>query len=74
MRRHAEAGTIEVDDIELAAEHFLAMVEVLPARLADFGLYRSRKEEQRRLLHAVDLFLQRRADPIVPLNFTLGYS
>jgi hypothetical protein len=34
------------------------MVEVLPARLADFGLYRSRKEEQRRLLHAVDLFLQ----------------
>jgi AcrR family transcriptional regulator len=58
LARHAEAGTIEVDDIELAAEHFLAMVEVLPARLADFGLYRSRKEERRRLLHAVDLFLQ----------------
>lgn len=58
LARHVEAGTIEVNDIELAAEHFLAMVEVLPARLADFGLYRSRKEEQRRLLHAVDLFLQ----------------
>lgn len=57
LRRHAEAGTLEVDDVELAAEHFLAMVEVLPARLADFGLYRSRKEERRRLLHAVDLFL-----------------
>jgi AcrR family transcriptional regulator len=57
LRSHAEAGTIEVGDIELAAEHFLAMVEVLPARLADFGLYRSRKEERRRLLHAVDLFL-----------------
>ncbi|MCV7176906.1 TetR/AcrR family transcriptional regulator [Mycolicibacterium sphagni] len=55
---HAEAGTIEIDDIELAAEHFLALVEVLPARLADFGLYRSRKEEQRRLMHAVDLFLR----------------
>ncbi|MBB3602946.1 AcrR family transcriptional regulator [Mycolicibacterium sp. BK556] len=57
LRRHAEAGTIEVEDIELTAEHFLAMVEVLPARLADFGLYRTRKEARRRLLHAVDLFL-----------------
>jgi AcrR family transcriptional regulator len=58
LRQHAATGAIEVDDIELAAEHFLAMVEVLPARLADFGLYRSRKEELRRLLHAVDLFLR----------------
>jgi hypothetical protein len=58
LARHVDAGTIEVNDIELTAEHFLAMVEVLPARLADFGIYRSRKEEQRRLLHAVDLFLQ----------------
>ncbi|KAA0107504.1 TetR/AcrR family transcriptional regulator [Mycolicibacterium sp. P1-5] len=58
LRQHAATGAIEVDDIELAAEHFLAMVEVLPARLADFGLYRSRKEERRRLLHAVDLFLR----------------
>ncbi len=58
LRRHAETGAIEVGDIELAAEHFLAMVEVLPARLADFGLYRSRGEERRRLLHAVDLFLR----------------
>ena len=58
LRRHAVSGAIDVDDIELAAEHFLAMVEVLPARLADFGLYRSRKEERRRLLHAVDLFLR----------------
>lgn len=57
LARHAESGAIEVDDIELAAEHFLAMVEVLPARLADFGLYRSHQEERRRLLHAVDLFL-----------------
>ncbi|WP_319436751.1 TetR/AcrR family transcriptional regulator [Mycobacterium sp. RTGN5] len=58
LSRHVEAGAIDVDDIELTAEHFLAMVEVLPARLADFGLYRTRKEEQRRLLHAVDLFLR----------------
>ncbi|MCV7342913.1 TetR/AcrR family transcriptional regulator [Mycolicibacterium rhodesiae] len=58
LRQHVEAGAIDVDDIELAAEHFLAMVEVLPARLADFGLYRSPKEERRHLLHAVDLFLR----------------
>ncbi|MBH0778453.1 TetR/AcrR family transcriptional regulator C-terminal domain-containing protein [Nocardia bovistercoris] len=58
LRRHAEAGAIEVDDIELAAEHFLAMVEAFPARLADFGIYRSRKDEQRHLAFAVDLFLR----------------
>jgi TetR/AcrR family transcriptional regulator, mexJK operon transcriptional repressor len=57
LRRHQDAGTIEVDDIELAAEHFHALVEVLPARLADFGVYRSRKQENRHLQHAVRLFL-----------------
>ena len=57
LRRHQDAGTIEVDDIELAAEHFLALVEVLPARMADFGVYRSRKQENRHLQHAVRLFL-----------------
>ncbi|MBV9516124.1 MAG: TetR/AcrR family transcriptional regulator [Mycobacteriaceae bacterium] len=58
LRRHAAVGTVEVDDIELAAEHFLAMVEAFPARLADFGIYRSRKAEQRHITHAVDLFLR----------------
>jgi TetR/AcrR family transcriptional regulator, mexJK operon transcriptional repressor len=55
--RHQDAGNIEVDDIELVAEHFLALVEALPARLADFGIYRSRKQETRHLQHAVKLFL-----------------
>jgi TetR/AcrR family transcriptional regulator, mexJK operon transcriptional repressor len=55
--RHQDAGNIEVDDIELVAEHFLALVEALPARLADFGVYRSRKQETRHLQHAVKLFL-----------------
>jgi AcrR family transcriptional regulator len=58
LRRHKEAGTIEVDNIELASEHFLAMVEVLPARLAEFGVYRSRKDQERHLKHAVNLFLR----------------
>jgi TetR/AcrR family transcriptional regulator, mexJK operon transcriptional repressor len=55
--RHQDAGNIEVDDIELVAEHFLALVEALPARLADFGVYRSRKQETRHLQYAVKLFL-----------------
>jgi AcrR family transcriptional regulator len=57
LRRHRDAGHIEVDDIELAAEHFLALVEALPARLADFGVYRSRRQENRHLQYAVKLFL-----------------
>jgi TetR/AcrR family transcriptional regulator, mexJK operon transcriptional repressor len=58
LRRHQATGDIDVDDVELAAEHFLALVEVLPARLADFGVYRSRRQEQRHLKHAVHLFLR----------------
>jgi TetR/AcrR family transcriptional regulator, mexJK operon transcriptional repressor len=58
LRRCEAAGDIEVDDIELAAEHFLALVEALPARLADFGVYRSRRQEERHLKHAVKLFLR----------------
>jgi AcrR family transcriptional regulator len=58
LRRHQAAGNITVDDIELAAEHFLALVEVVPARLADFGVFRSRKQEERHLERAVDLFLR----------------
>jgi TetR/AcrR family transcriptional regulator, mexJK operon transcriptional repressor len=58
LRRHREAGVIEVDDLELSAGHFIALVEHLPARLADCGIYRSREEDERHLQHAVDLFLR----------------
>lgn len=57
LSRHQQAGTIDVDDIELAAEHFLAMVEAVPARLADFGVFRSKRQEARHLKLAVKLFL-----------------
>jgi TetR/AcrR family transcriptional regulator, mexJK operon transcriptional repressor len=58
LRQHQEAGTIEVDDLEVTAGHFLAMIELLPARLADFGIYRSPAEEERQLQHAVKLVLR----------------
>lgn len=58
LRRHQESGSIEVDDLELTAGHFIAMIEHLPARLADCGIYRSVDEEERHLQHAVDLFLR----------------
>lgn len=58
LRHHHEAATIEIDDLELTAGHFIAMVEHLPARLADCGIYRSPEEEERHLQQAVDLFLR----------------
>jgi TetR/AcrR family transcriptional regulator, mexJK operon transcriptional repressor len=58
LRRHHEAGTIDVEDLELTAGHFIAMIEHLPARLADCGIYRSAEEEERHLQHAVNLFLR----------------
>ena len=58
LRRYDERGDIKVDDLELAAEHFLAMVEAVPARMADFGVFRSKKQQERHLQYAVKLFLQ----------------
>lgn len=57
LRRHAEAGTATVGDVELAAEQFLAMVASHPAHLASFGLRRSAEQEERYLRHAVRLFI-----------------
>jgi len=57
LRRHADEGTIEVDDVETAAEQFLALVSAFPARLAAFGVTRAREVEERRLDAAVRLFL-----------------
>ncbi|MEE6136981.1 TetR/AcrR family transcriptional regulator [Mycobacterium sp. 050128] len=58
LRHYQDAGTIEIDDLELTAGHFIAAVEHLPGRLADSGIYRSPEEEERHLQHAVDLFLR----------------
>jgi len=59
LRHHEELGTIDVgNDVELAAEHFLAMVEAVPARMADFGVFRSKKQQERHLEYAVRLFLR----------------
>ncbi len=63
LRRHADTGDIAEDDLELAAEHFLAMVESVPSKMADFGVYRSRRQEDRHLRGAVRLFLNGVAAP-----------
>jgi TetR/AcrR family transcriptional regulator, mexJK operon transcriptional repressor len=57
LQRHQAKGNVDIDDVELAAEHFLALVESMPSKLADFGVFRSKKQEERRLIHAVRLFL-----------------
>ncbi|XVQ06281.1 TetR/AcrR family transcriptional regulator [Spirillospora sp. CA-255316] len=56
LEHHARAGTIVVDDLELAAEQFLAMVSGFPAMLAVFGLRRDPDDEERHIQHAVALF------------------
>ncbi|BBZ41510.1 TetR/AcrR family transcriptional regulator [Mycobacterium conspicuum] len=58
LRHHQEAGTIDVDDFEVIAGQFLAMIELMPQRLADFGIYRTKEEGERHLHHAVNLFLR----------------
>ncbi|MEU4313733.1 TetR/AcrR family transcriptional regulator [Nocardia sp. NPDC024068] len=60
LRSHREAGHIELaaDDIELAAEHFLVLVESEPWRMAEFGVYRTPEQTERHLRFAVTLFLR----------------
>lgn len=60
LQRHIDRGEIEIeeDELELAAEHFLALVEALPTRLAEFGVFRSDKQAERHLQYAVKLFLR----------------
>ncbi|MGN5237121.1 TetR/AcrR family transcriptional regulator [Rhodococcus sp. SJ-3] len=60
LQRHIDLGEIEIDDdeLELAAEHFLALVEALPTRLAEFGVFRSEEQAERHLQYAVKLFLR----------------
>jgi AcrR family transcriptional regulator len=58
LRRHESEGTITIDDLDLAAEQFLAMVSLMPARLAAVGVYRPQEVEERHIEHAVTLFLR----------------
>ena len=58
LDRHQAAGAISVDDIELAAEQFLAMVSMMPARLAAVGVRRPPEVEERHIQHAVGLFMR----------------
>ncbi|MGN5237123.1 TetR/AcrR family transcriptional regulator [Rhodococcus sp. SJ-3] len=57
LERHMNAGTLRIDDVECAAEDFLALVTLMPARLAMFGITRSPEREEAHLRHAVSLFL-----------------
>ena len=58
LQHYADQGELDLGDIELAAEHFLAMVEAVPARMADFGVFRSKQQQERHLQYAVRLFLR----------------
>jgi hypothetical protein len=58
LHRHHEAGSIHIDDFEIVAGQFLAMIELVPQRLADFGICRAKDQEERRISHAVNLFLR----------------
>jgi AcrR family transcriptional regulator len=57
LQRHVDAGAVHIDDIERTAEDFLALVTLMPARLAMFGITRSPEYEEEHLRHAVSLFL-----------------
>lgn len=58
LDHHRAIGQVEVDDLDLASEQFLAMVSTIPGRLAEFGIRRSDADEARHLRHAVQLFVR----------------
>jgi AcrR family transcriptional regulator len=58
LARHSVTGGIESDEPEILAEHFLALVSCVPARLASFGIVRRPAVQRRHTDVAVDLFLR----------------
>lgn len=56
LKRHAATGAIVADDPEVLAEHFLAMVAGMPARLASLGIVLDAAEQEHRTRVAVQLF------------------
>jgi AcrR family transcriptional regulator len=57
LRYHAATGTIDAPEPLLLAEHFVALVAGIPARLASFGVVRSRKTQEHQIDVAINLFL-----------------
>jgi TetR/AcrR family transcriptional regulator, mexJK operon transcriptional repressor len=55
LRRHAEK--LRVDDLELAAEHFMSLVVDSSLRMAALGLSSGTSDVERRVHGAVDIFL-----------------
>lgn len=53
-----ESMDLQIGNVEIAAEQFIAMVALVPGRLADFGIYRSPDVEEKHLDHAVALFVR----------------
>jgi AcrR family transcriptional regulator len=58
LRWHEDRGHIRVDDLEITAEQFLAMVSMMPARLAAVGVHRPPDVEEAHIEHAVTLFIR----------------
>jgi AcrR family transcriptional regulator len=66
LRRHASTGTIVVEEPELLAEQFLAVVSIAPARRASFGIVRDATEQEHYIRAAVRTFLRAlRPDAVV---------
>jgi len=58
LTRHARSGTIVAVEPEILAEHFLAMVGGMPARLASFGMRRDPAVQEQHTMVAVRLFVR----------------
>ncbi|WP_029112751.1 TetR/AcrR family transcriptional regulator [Mycobacterium sp. URHB0044] len=58
LERFREPMGLEIANVEIAAEQFIAMVALVPGRMADFGIFRSPEVEEQHLEHAVALFVR----------------
>jgi hypothetical protein len=66
LRTHRKSGEIAVEDIDIAAEHFVSMVGQSTLWLAALGLARTAELEERYSKQAVDLFLRAVTPPRQP--------
>ncbi len=58
LRQHAESGAIVAEHPEILAEHFLAMVAGMPARLASLNVQRDEATQEHHMGVAIQLFIR----------------
>lgn len=58
LEEHRRLGNVEIEDVSMAADHFMVLVAGGPTILSDLGVFREEDDQRRHTDHAVSIFLR----------------